>query len=189
VSELFSLALEEANDVESTAEWRIAPERQKMRESKRHLAKAHVVPLSRQAAAVFRHRLRAVGGSEVLFPRVRVPRTIANPSAWWSSRWIRKLNERMSELLGTPVPTWKVHNLRHTLATHIEEELHVAESTTAGTLGHSSGGGVTRRYALASTSPIVARPCRPGRTGWTGSGEQASGWPAGRPVATERPLR
>jgi integrase len=109
----------------------------------------HVVPLSRQAAAVFRHRLREVAGSEVLFPRVRAPRAIARPSTWWSSRWIRKLNERMSELLGAPVPAWKVHNLRHTPATHVEEELQVAESTTAGILGHSSGRGVTSRYALA----------------------------------------
>lgn len=148
-SELFCLDTEPSGDAVGVAEWRVAPERQKIRESKRAIAKPHIVPLSRQAVAVFRHRVRAVGGSDVLFPRTRAARSVAQPSTWWSSRWIRKVKTRMSEILGVPVAPWRVHNLRHTLATHIEEHLQVAESTTSGILSHSSGRGVTGRYALA----------------------------------------
>jgi integrase len=148
-SELFSLEEPDGKDAAGVAEWRIAPAHLKMRETLRKNAKPHVVPLSRQAAAIFRHRIRAVGGSEILFPRMRAARSRGQAGAYWSSRWIRKLHERMSELLGAPVLPWKVHNLRHTLATHIEEDLKVAQAITAGILGHSQGRGVTSRYALA----------------------------------------
>lgn len=143
-------APDERDGVPGVAEWRIAPERQKIRASKQENAKAHVVPLSRQAAAIFRHRLRAVGGTDVLFPRSYAARGVGKDSTWWSARWVKRLNERMAEMLGTPVAPWKVHNLRHTLATHIEEELKVPEHMTAGILGHSQGRGVTSRYALAT---------------------------------------
>lgn len=145
-------APDERDGVPSVAEWRIDPSRQKLRETKRAKAKAHVVPLSHQAAALFRHRVHAVAGGEVLFPRARPARGRGedHDSTWWSAHWVKKLHELMEEKLGATVPPWKVHNLRHTLATHIEEVLDVDPKVTAGILGHSQGRGVTSRYALAT---------------------------------------
>lgn len=149
-SELVGLeAPDERDGQASTAEWRIEPERQKIRESKRAKAKPHVVPLSRQAADLFRHRLRSVGGADVLFPRVYAARGGEAETTWWKASWVKKLNAMLSERLGAPMEPWKVHNLRHTMATHIEGELGVDEKITPGILGHVSGRGVTGRYALA----------------------------------------
>lgn len=149
-SELVGLdAPDERDGVPSVAEWRVPAEHQKIREKKRANAKPHVVPLSHQAAAIFRHRLQAVGGTEILFPRVYAARGADRDTAWWKASWVKKLNVLLEAQLGAPMPPWKVHNLRHTLATHIEEELKVAENVTAGILGHSQGRGVTSRYALA----------------------------------------
>lgn len=145
--ELFNL--ETADGEANVAEWHIPPVRLKMRERKRAKADPLICPLSRQAAAVFRHRIQATGGTLLLFPRSRTARSRGRAEAWWSSRWVAKLKKRMAEILGAPVPPWKVHNLRHTLATHIEEHLNVAEKVTSGILGHSRGRGVTSRYALA----------------------------------------
>lgn len=148
--------------VVNQAEWHVPPRHLKMRERDRAGADPLVIPLSRQAAAVFRHRLQATGGARVLFPRARAARNRAKASAWWSTRWLRKLRRRMEEKLGAPIPPWRVHNLRHTLATHIEEELLVPETITASILGHSRGRGVTGRYALAQH--LVAK--RAALQGW-----------------------
>jgi integrase len=147
--EVFHLDTTNGAAGENIAEWRVPPKHLKMRERDRANADPFVQPLSRQAAAVFRHRLEATRGSNMLFPRARVARSRGRAAAWWSSRWVGKLHARMSELLGVTVPAWKVHNLRHTLATHIEEHLKSPEAVTAGILGHSLGRGVTSRYALA----------------------------------------
>lgn len=50
------------------AEWRIPPERMKMREG-------HIVPLSRQAVELLRELHTFTGGREVLFPNYRTPNT------------------------------------------------------------------------------------------------------------------
>ncbi len=50
------------------AEWRIPPERMKMRE-------LHIVPLSRQAVALLKELHAHTGGRDVLFPNYRTPQT------------------------------------------------------------------------------------------------------------------
>ena len=55
----------------------------------------------------------------------------------------------MDQHLGHEAPAWTIHNLRHTMATHLEEQLGVREKVVALILGHSHGSTATRIYGRA----------------------------------------
>lgn len=124
--------------------------------------KPHVVPLSRTAVEIVKRRMEAVA-TEHLFPaceggnrsshRVEAPMT-------WSSNWTSWLRRRVARALGAidrsrqrpiqAVPRWRTHDLRHTLRTHLREDLHVSDDTAELILGHVRQGivGVYNRSQL-----------------------------------------
>lgn len=110
----------------------------------------HVVPLSRQAVVVIERRLGL--RSPWLFPAVSAwgwgRRGLKVEHAWWSSKWVSKLRQRMQKALGCDVPRWTVHNLRHTVATHLREDLGVSADVIGLILSHTRPG-VTRIYQRA----------------------------------------
>jgi len=110
---------------------------------------AHVVPLSRQAATIISRRIKATRDFAYLFPRTRIAAHRRAPVMTWSSRWIDELCRRMNAHLGREAATWTIHNLRHTMATHMEEQLGIREKVVALILGHTHGGRATRIYGRA----------------------------------------
>ncbi len=128
--------------------WRVPAERSKG-------GRAHLVPLSPAAGAVFASRVAAVEamlpGERLLFPNAR------GRVMTWSSRWTRNLREEMrgvSEdwtLLSDP--RWRIHDLRHTIATVMAESLGISRDVVALVLGHSFGPRVTRVYDRAERLP------------------------------------
>jgi integrase len=67
----------------------------------------------------------------------------------WSSRWIDSFRRRVERIRRTaayrrreayaPMPRWKVHGLRHTLATHLREDLGVSRDVVQLILMHTQG--------------------------------------------------
>jgi hypothetical protein len=105
----------------------------------------HRVPLCPQAVAIIRERLRATDGlnTDFLFPRLRAKAGIVDPlltlPVKWSSRFVNELESVMNRLrhkdhkilarrykrpdpLLIPIADWTIHNIRHTLATHMRSE-------------------------------------------------------------------
>lgn len=140
----------------------------------------HVVALVPQALAVVRRRVaradkrveharqrgrggRSVGPAELtqladlLFPAA----TGAIVPATWSSRFRAELRTEVNEHakamaekgidIKSPLERWTVHGLRHTLATHLREELRVPRDVVALILAHRPRGGsdATARYDRA----------------------------------------
>lgn len=113
----------------------------------------HVVPLSTLAAGVILRRLKVTDG-DLLFPAHRG----AKGAMTWTSRWTLRLRARMERCRRAcarragrpkpePMPRWRVHELRHTIATHMREDLGVSASVVALILGHTAPGArVTRIY-------------------------------------------
>jgi integrase len=104
-------------------------------------AREHVVPLSRQAAAIVRARLKAVKGS-CLFPTLEADRP-----APWISRFSELLQAKMAELVqkelenpAAKVERWTIHSLRHTVATHMQDTLQVQDGVVALVLAHRPPG-------------------------------------------------
>jgi integrase len=101
----------------------------------------HVVPLSRQAAELVRRRLESVKGT-CLFPALGEDR----PAAWMSG-FVELLRERVLELVReeledpeAEVSRWTIHGIRHTVATHLQDSLKVADDVVALILGHRPPG-------------------------------------------------
>jgi integrase len=124
--------------------------------------KDHVVPLVPAAVEVIRRRLERANG-DALFPPAR-PAEVQPEVMWWSSRWNRGLvadveaQYREAAQLAPRKPRerplvarWTIHNLRHTAATHMAEDLGVDEGIIALLLAHSqrSTSAVTQRYVRA----------------------------------------
>lgn len=133
--------------------------------------KAHLVPLSGAALDVVWRRLAAVKG-ECLFPVARrgklqlltgagrpdVPMT-------WSSRFVDALQAEALRILqsedreaggdgSVPFPRWTIHGLRHTVATHMREDLKTPREVVSLILGHTQGGPTaTRIYDRAELLP------------------------------------
>jgi integrase len=103
--------------------------------------RAHVVPLSGPALAVVRRRLEATRG-ELLFPN-RDSRT--RPGVWLSA-YVQRLRERLADQVNAAraerkeaaveVPAWTVHQLRHTVRTHLREQLGVRDDVAELIVGH-----------------------------------------------------
>src|SRR5262249_23741504 len=110
----------------------------------------HVVPLSTQALRIIRRRIEEIG-LDTLFP----PNRIAEAEFMtWSSRFIRELRQTTESILGVAMPRWTVHNLRHTIGTHMREDLGVSSDVVSLILGHTPPGPrVTRVYDRAELLP------------------------------------
>lgn len=122
-----------------------------------------VVPLSTQAVAIIRRRLSLAAGAH-LFPPLRKEKGRARPlpTMRWSSKAVEVLRAEMERIRVAeaveaeapkpePIPRWTIHNLRHTVATHLREDLGVDEVVAALIIGHKPPGraGATRIYQRA----------------------------------------
>src|SRR5262245_1304770 len=146
--------------------WTIPGERNK---SRKHAPRPHVVPLSPQALAVIRRRLQATP-NDYLFPTYYIRRQgqEPKPSMGMSSGWVRQLKRATAWTLWrlqagedeigprlAHMEPWKLHGLRHTMATHMREDLRVDRNVVALILGHAQqgGGGGTRIYDRSELLP------------------------------------
>jgi len=110
----------------------------------------HVVPLSPQALDVIAPRLEEVE-LDILFPPNRVAES---EFMSWSNRFVMELKEKAEQILGARMPRWTVHNLRHTIGTHMREDLGVSSEVVSLILGHTPPGArVTRVYNRAELLP------------------------------------
>jgi integrase len=117
--------------------------------------RTHVVPLSRQALDIVRGRLQLSQG-ECLFPVARrgtLDRGLDAPMDW-SSRFVLDLREAANAAFGSKMPRWTIHGFRHTIGTHMREDLKVPSDVVSLILGHKvSGPAVTRIYNRAELLP------------------------------------
>jgi integrase len=120
--------------------------------------KAHVVPLSAPAVEIIKRRLAAVSG-ELLFPlrrRGKLPggERLDSRHMTWSSHFVSELQAQTAELAGAPVPGWTIHGIRHTVATHMREDLKVGREVVSTVLGHTQAGpSATRIYDRSELLP------------------------------------
>lgn len=132
--------------------WTIPAERMKA-------GRPHVVPLSKAAVDVLERR-KATAVEGALFP----PAHGKAPSMWWASRYVRKLRAateaQYRKLAKLPddapeaVPRWTIHSLRHSMATHLREDLRVPSEVVAAILAHAPpGSAVSRVYNRAELLP------------------------------------
>jgi integrase len=144
----------------------------------------HVIPLPPAAVTVLRRRLEAVEGDLLFpraRPR-RVGQPSKRAEAVWSSRFTSELQAEVgiawATATGKPVPTkkvkrdgkfveevdrekarrliprWTLHNIRHTVATHMRERLRVSADVVSLLLSHTpEGPRVTRTYLRAPLLP------------------------------------
>jgi integrase len=110
----------------------------------------HVVPLSDQALAIIQRRMEEIA-LDTLFP----PNRIAEAEFMtWSSRFVRELRAKTEAVLQAPMPRWTVHNLRHTVGTHMREDLGISSEVVSLILAHAPPGSrVTRVYNRAELLP------------------------------------
>jgi integrase len=117
--------------------------------------RTHVVPLSPQALSIVRRRLELSSG-ECLFPVARngqLGRGLDAPMDW-SSRFVRDLREAANAALGSQMARWTIHGFRHTIGTHMREDLRVPGDVVSLILGHKvAGPAVTRIYNRAELLP------------------------------------
>lgn len=136
--------------------------------------RAHVVPLSDPALAVVRRRFAVTSGA-YLFPVSRLKpedrkALVADFGRWratlearrsdgqkkkdrpmtWGSRFVRDLKREADRIYGSPLPPWKIHGFRASLATNSREVLRVSSDVVAAILGHTPPGApVSRVYNRA----------------------------------------
>ncbi len=128
--------------------WIVPPARSKS-------GRPHLVPLSPTAKAIFEARAAAVAAmlpsERLLFPQE--PSQVMT----WSSRWVEDLRQEMGAVTEEWTialdPRWRIHDLRHTVATVMTESLGVSRDVVALVLGHSFGPRVTRVYDRAERLP------------------------------------
>ena len=136
----------EALDDPREARWVVPAARSKS-------GRQHVVPLSLGALRAVHRRLEAAPGAQ-LFP-VGGRRAGRDEPMTWSSGWVQWLREEMRPLddglqPGPLDPRWTIHGLRHTIATHLVEDLGTPRDVVSLILGHAlSGPRVTRIYDRA----------------------------------------
>ena len=67
-----------------------------------------------------------------------------------SSRFVSHLKKQAENELGGPMPRWTIHNLRHTIGTHLRETFGVSSEVVSLILGHTPPGSrVSRVYNRA----------------------------------------
>lgn len=112
--------------------------------------RAHVVPLSSQAVKLVKQLLQR--GTVHLFPAGRFQRKQAvSLTKTWRSSYVRFLRKMVNRRLSEPAPRWTIHNLRHSLASHMREDLGIRADVVSLILGHAvaEGAAVTRVYDRA----------------------------------------
>ncbi len=125
-----------------------------------------VVPLSPQAVQVVQARLEAVT-TRHLYPLGHGADRQELPTGW-AGRWRSWLRWRLARALYArrraqgmdrsrwrdPVPRWRIHDLRHTLATHLREDLGISRDVVSLILGHAmTGPSITAIYDRAELLP------------------------------------
>jgi integrase len=112
----------------------------------------HVVPLSMQAVKLVSERLRLTPGPYV-FPagQARNGKTAKRETIAWKSAFVERLRKRVEAHMGSPVPRWTIHNIRHSVATRMVEDLGVSPHVVSLILGHAfrTGPSVTAIYQRA----------------------------------------
>jgi integrase len=109
---------------------------------------------------------------DTLFPPNRIA---GGEFMTWSSRFVRELKAKTEGVLEAPMPPWTVHNLRHTIGTHMREDLGISSEVVSLLLGHTPPGPrVTRVYNRRSYCRNGVRPCSSGAAGLTGRKRMAS---------------
>lgn len=128
--------------------WTIPPERAK-RKAAAVVQLPHVVPLSRQVLAVLERRAQLAAG-EYYFGQ-----SGERPTNWGAANeYLARLRARMNAALGHRAPRWTIHNLRHTAATQMIEQLGIARDVVSLILGHTQAGpSATRIYDRAARLP------------------------------------
>jgi integrase len=126
--------------------------------------RSHVVPLSPSAVAVVKRRLEAHTG-DCLFRSLRKDAPLT-----WPSEYVAEIRARMAAAMlvdlaarqdvgldqarDQQIDRWTIHNLRHTIGTHMLEDLHVARAVVSHILGHAQKGPVaTRIYDRSELLP------------------------------------
>lgn len=119
----------------SNSEWRIPPERMKMKE-------LHIVPLSRQAVEIIRELQKATGHGEYLFPSIRTnTRTISENSV---NAALRRLGYTQEEFTG--------HGFR-SMASTLLNQLGWNKDWIERQLAHSERNSVRAAYNFADFLP------------------------------------
>jgi len=169
---VLGMARGELQDLEGDVPlWVVPPDRSKRRASGRAAEVPHVVPLSQWAVRLVKERLEAIGPRrERLFPPARPRKAGERPkseSAVLPSRFLAELRQQASEAHGGPMEAWTVHGLRHTIATHLREQLGVDAEVADLILGHTRKGVTAiydrsqllaeRRAALVSWAAFLER--------------------------------
>lgn len=102
----------------------------------------HVVPLSKPAVTIIQRRLEAVA-TQHLFPVGRFAAGEDRPATWPTS-FVTELEEQtlaqLREWTGNDKATmrpWRIHDLRHTVATHLTEVLKVDPGVVSLIMGHT----------------------------------------------------
>ena len=111
---------------------------------------AHPVPLSRQALAIIgRQRRRIPRRSVYLFPRLRPDAHARAPYSQVQNSYAKSLHKRVGG------ERWRLHDLRTTVATHLEDELGIELRVISLILGHvpKDVPESTRSYALGQRLP------------------------------------
>jgi integrase len=117
----------------------------------------HVVPLSPEALRIVRHRLETASG-KFLFPVTRLGRArdgrAKSATLTWSSRFMDDLRAKAKEHFAGDMPAWRVHDIRHAVATHLRERFKVSSEVVSMVLGHTPPGApVSRVYNRAELLP------------------------------------
>jgi integrase len=111
--------------------------------------RAHGVPLVPAAIEVVKRRLQVVQGQH-LFPVLRGPRAGQDVPMPWASKWAGWLVVRVARAVNArrrrdgeaqaPVPRWTLHGFRHSIATHMREDLGIGRDVVSLVLSHTQGG-------------------------------------------------
>lgn len=110
--------------------------------------KAHLVPLSPDALAVF-ETIPQIGKATKLFPASRG----GTGHATGFSKLAARLRKAVEKEIGSPVPNWRLHDIRRTMATGMQR-LGIQREVTEAVLNHISGSragivGVYQRHDFA----------------------------------------
>jgi integrase len=102
----------------------------------------HIVPLSPQALRIVKRR-------------VKKGKLFRYHGKAWNSHINETLRERLNEHLGQEAPPWTLHNIRHTIATRMREDLRVRRDVVSMTLSHAvrEGPAATGIYDRAQLLP------------------------------------
>jgi integrase len=108
----------------------------------------HLVPLSKAALEVFR-TIPQIGNATKLFPAQRG----GTGHASGYSKLMQRLRKAVEEEIGSPVPLWRLHDIRRTVATGMQR-LGIRLEVTEALLNHVSGSrgglvGVYQRHKFA----------------------------------------